>query len=344
MRPTLSWPDIPGRTVGILGLGREGEANLRACRARGIEPVLVDDNPWNRSERVLPTAVGEDFDYWVIEVSSYQAVDMPVSPPVVAVTSLHPDHLPWHCNDPNLYYRDKLSLAAQPGADLTVANGDSALIRGRRALLGPRVRWVCATDDPNATWLTPLHLLGTHNRRNALIARAVMQALGVPEADDPEALATAAVGFGGLESRLQIIGEVSGVTFVDDNLSTNVLSTLAAVEAFPDRRVALIVGGQERGIDYRALGEGLRSRHTPILVLTIPGNGTRIRAMLETANPGPAVTAVDTPDLNAAVRVGYEWARPDGIVLLSPAAASFGHFRNYKERGAVFATAMAACR
>ncbi|MGE3449697.1 MAG: Mur ligase family protein, partial [Microbacteriaceae bacterium] len=275
MRPPLCWADLPGRRVGVLGLGREGEANVRACRARGIEPVLVDDHP--RAEGVLATGdggldallacdvvvktpgvshygpvvtaltvagvpvvgglglwlagvdrsrvacitgtkgkstttaiaghllnrlghralaggnlgvppfdplVGDDYEYWVIEVSSYQAVDVPVSPAVVAVTSLSPDHLPWHRNDPETYYRDKLSLAAQPGAEMTVANGDSSLIRERREQLGPRVQWVHESDEPTATWMEPLGLLGGHNRRNALIAGAVLVALGVPEATD----------------------------------------------------------------------------------------------------------------------------------------------------------------
>lgn len=431
MRPT-SWSELPGRKVGIFGLGREGEASLRACRARGVEPVLVDDRP--RDAGVLATAdgglealldcdvviktpgisryspevakltgagvhvagglglwlagadlrrvvcitgtkgkstttaitghllnglghrtltggnlgvppfdpeVGDDFDYWVVEVSSYQAVDVPVSPPVVAVTSLHPDHLPWHRDDPEVYYRDKLSLAAHPGADLTIANGDSPLIRERRDLLGPRVEWVCSTDDPDATWLEPLQLLGVHNRRNALIARAILRALGVT--DDPAALEKAAAGYGGLPSRLQAVHTLDGVTFVDDGLSTNVLPTLAAVEAFPDRRIALIVGGQDRGIDYRALGEGLRTRHVAVHVVTIPDNGPRIRRELESTVPGPLVTVVDAPDLDAAVRAGYEWARPDGVVLLSPAAPSFGHFRDYRERGAAFTAAARRC-
>ena len=90
-----------------------------------------------------PAAAG-DFDYWVIEVSSYQATDLPCTPPVTAVTSLHPDHLDWH-GGVEQYYRDKLSLCTQPGADLTVANGDSDLLRQHEGLLGPRVEWVSRT-------------------------------------------------------------------------------------------------------------------------------------------------------------------------------------------------------
>ncbi len=287
---------------------------------------------------------GSDFDYWVIEVSSYQAADLSCSPPVVAVTSLHPDHLPWHAGEELVYFRDKLSATSQPGAELTVANGDSALLRQHEHLLGPRVQWVHSADEPDATWIGQLRLLGSHNRRNALIARASLIALGVPEAADDDAMTDAATGFAGLESRLSVLGTIGGVTFVDDNLSTNVLPTLAAVESFADRRVALIVGGRSRGIDYRPLGAGLRARALALRLFTIPDNGRDIGAQVEAAGAGPAVSMQDCDDLRAAVLTGYEWARPDGVVLLSPAAPSFGRFRDYRERGAAFAAAMAECR
>ncbi|MFI5068335.1 MAG: Mur ligase family protein, partial [Streptosporangiales bacterium] len=128
-------------------------------------------------------ATDGDFDYWVIEVSSYQATDLPCSPPVVAVTSLNPDHLDWH-GGVEQYYRDKLSACSQPGAELTVANGDSDLLRERAGLLGPRVEWVREDDEPGAHWMEPLGLPGRHNRRNALIARRCLVALGVPGAGD----------------------------------------------------------------------------------------------------------------------------------------------------------------
>jgi UDP-N-acetylmuramoyl-L-alanine---L-glutamate ligase len=285
------------------------------------------------------------YDYWVIETSSYQATDLACSPPVVAVTSLHPDHLDWH-GGVAAYYRDKLSVCSQPGADLTIANGDSELIRERESLLGARVRWVHAADDPDADWMEPLRLLGAHNRRNALIARACLAALGVPQAADDAALRDAAKGFEHLSHRLQPIGTVDGVTFVDDSLSTNVLPTLAAMDAFPGRRVALIFGGHDRGIDYAPLAAGLAPREAPTLVLALPDSGPRIQAVIEAGlaadGHGPLeVMACD--DLDAAVRAGFDWARPDGIVLLSPAAPSFGAFRNYRDRGEAFARAMKAC-
>src|ERR1700723_358285 len=268
-----------------------------------------------------------DFDYWVIEVSSYQATDLPCTPPVTAVTSLHPDHLDWH-GGVEQYYRDKLSMCTQPGADLTVANGDSDLLRQREALLGPRVQWVSENDDPDADWMAPLGLLGRHNRRNALIARRCLAALGVPEAGDnadsadgvtDAALRAAAAGYQRLPSRLTPIGTIAGVPFVDDSLSTNVLPTLAALDAFPGRRIALIVGGQDRGIDYAPLAAGVSGRESPTYVLTLPDSGQRISAAFAaTGTRGEAFAGVtDCQDLETAVAAAFAWARPDGIVLLS---------------------------
>ena len=309
---------------------------LRRWGYRCLVGGNIGEPPWD------PEQAGTRVQYWIIETSSYQATDLACAPPVVAVTSLHPDHLDWH-GDVETYYRDKLSVCTQPGADLTIANGDSDLLRERAALLGPRVKWVHASDDPAASWMTPLGLLGAHNRRNALIARACLRALGVPEADDPGALRSAAAGFAGLASRLQVIGKVGGVTFVDDSLSTNVLPTLAAMDSFPGRRVALIAGGHDRGIDYQPLAAGLAARDAPTLVLAVPDSGPRIQAAIEAAGPAK-VDVVACAGLDAAVERGFGWAAPDGVVLLSPAAPSFGRFRNYAERGEAFARAMRACQ
>jgi UDP-N-acetylmuramoyl-L-alanine---L-glutamate ligase len=333
---------------------------------------------------------GTDFDYWVIEVSSYQATDLPCSPPVVAVTSLHPDHLDWH-GGVEQYYRDKLSACSRPGAELTVANGDSDLLRQHAALLGPRIEWVSEHDDPAADWMEPLGLPGRHNRRNALIARRCLIAMGVIAPGQPAAAGAAAAGAGAagaagagaagadgrlraaaagyqpLPSRLTPVGTVSGVTFVDDSLSTNVLPTLAALDAFPGRRVALIVGGHDRGIDYAPLAAALLARDAPTYVLTLPDSGPRIRATLESATkPAPAASpapthiatsapvaslapaetgfagVTDCQDLDSAVTAGFRWAQPDGVVLLSPAAPSFGAFKDYRDRGDAFARAVRA--
>ena len=183
----------------------------------------------------------------------------------------------------------------------------------------------------------------------------------MPGAHNDEVLRKAAVGYQPLPSRLTTIGAVGGVAFVDDSLSTNVLPTLAALDAFPGRRIALIVGGHDRGIDYAPLAAGILTRQAPTCVLTLPDSGPRIRAEIETAQAAAttrataqaqaaaqaqaqtgvaATTVTDCADLEAAVATGFGWARPDGIVLLSPAAPSFGRFRDYRDRSEAFARAM----
>src|SRR5205823_8804500 len=114
-----------------------------------------------------------------------------------------------------------------------------------------------------------------------------LAALGVPGAADATALHRAAAGYRPLPSRLTPAGTVGGVRFVDDSLSTNVLPTLAALDAFPGRRIALIVGGHDRGIDYAPLAAGVVAREAPTYVLTLPDSGPRIRTQLEAATPAP---------------------------------------------------------
>jgi UDP-N-acetylmuramoylalanine--D-glutamate ligase len=280
----------------------------------------------------------QDADYWVIETSSYQATDLRVAPRVVAVTSLHPDHLNWH-GDLATYYRDKLSLCTLPGAEVTVSNAEDPVVQDHRSQLGEHVHWVPDPALPTG-WASRLPLLGRHNALNAFLAQAVLAELGIAEAADDDALARAAEGFEPLASRLQVIGSIDGVTFVDDSLSTNVLPTLAALDAFPDRRVALIAGGFDRGVDYAPLAAGVARRRAPLLVLGVPASGPRIIEILQAAELGSMVETRVTESVDEATRLGYEWAEPEGVVLLSPAAPSFGLFRDYRERAAAFAAAM----
>ncbi len=283
-------------------------------------------------------AVPTDFDLWVIETSSYQATDLGVTPPVVGVTSLNPDHLDWH-RSVDAYYRDKLSLTSQPGARLTVC-GDDELLRARRSLLGPEVRWVTAAEGES--WAGALGLVGRHNTMNAAVAAAVLEAAGVPGADDPRLLATAGSEFPPLDSRLRLAATVAGVEFYDDSLSTNVLPTIAAVDSFPGRPVAVLVGGFDRGIDYAPLAEHLAARAAPTLALTLPDCGDRIAEAIR-ATTSSEVEVIGCEDVEDAVCRGFGWMESwpaPGVVLLSPAAPSFGRFGDYRERARAFTDAI----
>lgn len=431
MQRSLTWPDLAGRRVGLYGLGVEGHANLRACRALGLAPALVDDHPQPGLPGSLTTAdggldalatcdvvivspgisiysepvtalrdrgvqivgglglwlagadldkvicitgtkgksttaaltahllnewghrclvggnigtapwdpeCGDDYDFWVVEVSSYQATSATVAPPVVVVTSLNPDHLPWH-GDVETYYRDKLSLCTRPGARVTVANADSAELVEHADLLGPTVRWVSSDAVADEPWVASVPLIGQHNQRNAVLAAIALREAGIAEASDADALARASATFQPLAHRLTLVDTIDGVRFIDDGLATNVLPTIAALESLPGERVALIVGGHDRGIDYRPLGAYLRDADAEVLVLTTPAVGARIASEVAESLPGTRSAVQECADLDEAVAAGFTWARPGGIVLLSPAAPSFGVYRDYKDRSDAFARA-----
>lgn len=285
----------------------------------------------------------DEVDLWVIEASSYQVCDLQVGPEVVALTSLSPDHLPWHGSE-DRYYADKLSLATLTGVRVAVASAASPLLRERAARLGDRVRWV-GDDEYGTAWAEPLGLRGTHNLANACVARAALEEMGVGAGAEDAAWRAAAEGFEGLEARLETVAVIDGVEFVDDGLSTNVLPTISAVEAFGDRPVALVCGGFDRGIDYEPLGRALAARGAPTLAVTAYSTGPAIAAACRNAiaervagdSGDGGLEIVECADLGEQVRAAFEWARSrGGVVLLSPAAASFDAFDDYRHKGRVF--------
>ena len=160
----------------------------------------------------------------------------------------------------------------------------------------------------------------------------------------------AAASFEGLPSRCYSVGHIGPVEFVDDSLSTNALPAQAALEAYGERPVALLVGGHDRGLDYAPLGQAVARRTVPTLVVTMPTNGPRIgSAIREVA--GNAAEVIDAASLEDAVAVAWAWARSagnevgggtgDAVVLLSPAAPSFGEYTDYRERARAFVDAAA---
>ena len=302
-------------------------------RAKAVGNIGVP--PWDPDDRT-------DAEYLIIETSSFQVPDLDTAPPVVAVTSLSPDHLDWH-GSVERYYADKLSLCTKPGVKTAVADGSDENLRANTTLLGPHVRWIDdAIVERDRKWSAALGLPGAHNARNASVGRAVLMAMGVPGAEDDDKMRAAAHGFLGLPSRCHSIGHIGPVEFVDDSLSTNVLPTRAALLAFADRPVALLVGGHDRGLDYAPLGTAVAARQAPTLVVTMPDNGPRIGDAVRHA-AGDRASVADAANLDDAVAHAYSWAESEGggVVLLSPAAPSFGQFVDYRARATAFATAAA---
>ncbi len=284
----------------------------------------------NIGRPLFDAALPSDLDAIVVETSSFQALDIADAPGIVVVTSLATDHVDWH-GSIEQYHVDKLSLTSLPDAQLTVAQRLSPALQQRADLLGGDVRW---SNGLAKSWAAPLVLVGDHNLANAELARLAALAFGVEQASDEEALSIAAQGFEPLPGRLSAVGTLGDVRFIDDSLATNVLPTLTALEALQGERLAILIGGYDRGVDYTELIEALAHRDSPTLVLGLPDSGERLCEAIGRITTHTSVTLA--PDIGSGVDAAYAWAKPTGIVLLSPAAPSFSQFANWKERSDAF--------
>lgn len=264
---------------------------------------------------------------FVHELSSYMLQDMTTSPHIAVVTSFFPDHLDYH-GSIEAYHGAKKHIALfQREDDLVFFNADSP---GAAAIAaeGPGRKIPVHTDDCPVD-LAKTALIGDHNRENLALAWRAAECLGVPKA----AAVAAAEAFAPLPHRLQPLGEVAGLRWVDDAISTTPESAVAALDALGDDVKTIILGGQDRGVDFTPLAERLRGSSVSTALL-FPGSGPRIRAAIEAA--GTDIESIDVASMEEAVRVAREKTPPGGIVLLSTASPSYGMFKNFEEKGRTF--------
>ncbi len=179
------------------------------------------------------------------------------------------------------------------------------------------------------------------------MALGVLAALGVDVLAQRETLAEAVAGFEPLPYRLAPIEDPAGVLFVDDPLATTPQATIAAIEAFEGRPLTVLVGGNDRGMDYAPLRDFFAARtatpgtvvQPPLVVIGMPDSGPRILAALAGV---AGIELVAGSDLADAVRLAREVTPAGGVVLLSPAAPSYGRFANFEHRSAAYREAIAA--
>ena len=270
----------------------------------------------------------------VVETSSFQATDVAHSPGVTVVTSLGEDHVDWH-GSVERYRADKLSLTRQRGARHTIL-ANTTQLREHREQIGGEVTWMTEEFGPLAA---ALGLPGRHGASNAAVAVGALRAAGVAGSDDEARLLAAAEGYEPLQGRFHEIAQHGGVRFIDDSLATNPLPTIAAIDALVGARLALLVGGHDRGVAYDELVAEVAGREGATLVVTLPDNGPAIGGMLR---PHTHVAVLDASNVDEAVRLALGWLGGSGILLLSPAAPSFSQFRSWKERSDAFAVAVEA--
>jgi UDP-N-acetylmuramoylalanine--D-glutamate ligase len=249
----------------------------------------------------------------VCEVSSFQAEDSETFAPDTAVLlNVTEDHLDRHGTFEA--YRDaKLRVFANqtPEQVAVVPPGVEVPGTARRVEFG---------ELPLPA--EEIRLRGAHNLENAMAASAAAMATGVPK----EALAAALRSFPGAPHRLEEVGSVGGVLYVNDSKATNVSSAVRGIEAF-DGGVHVILGGSLKGGGFEGLRDAVASRC--VAAYLIGEAAERLEQDL-----AGTVPLHRSGDLATAVRDAA--AEPGEVVLLSPACASFDQFRDYEERGEAF--------
>lgn len=345
----------PARVLGVTGSdGKTTTTTLTALFLRAEQErrgsavrVFVGGNI---GEPLLPHV--EDMtanDFAVVELSSFQLMDMRVGPERAAVTNLSPNHLNWHTDmeeyieaKSNIFRArgnsllvtnaengDCLRLAAECGVPVTLFSSEKSsseefpLVASRTVYVHDGM--ICLSEKPILA-TSDILLPGRHNLENYMTAIGLTAGLV-----SPEAVRRVATSFRGVAHRLERVAVKNGVTFINSSIDSSPTRTMAALSAL-DGKPIVICGGRDKHVPFDDLARVLNDRAKAV-VLTGEAAGL-IGAALEAV--GATVPVYTEPEFDRAVLRAAESAAAGDTVLLSPACTSFDAFRNFEERGERF--------
>ncbi len=344
----------PCHVIGITGsAGKTTTTALTGamCEAAGMIP-WVGGNIGNPLIADLPHM--RPTDIAVMELSSFQLEIMTASPHVAAILNITPNHLDRHKtmeayieakahildnqlvgdvavlgrDDPNAY-----ALAARVQAELALFSGlvpvdVGAWLVGDRVVCRPRftvpMESICYVDE--------IPLRGAHNVLNVLAACAIAGSAGVP----PEAMREAILRFKPVEHRLEVAGEWQGLTFINDSIATAPERVIAALNAYPDRPIVLLLGGRDKKLPWDDLLRLALRRCRAIITFGEAGLMIAEKAAELRAAMGAAVPLEQVSDLEQAVRLAVRFGEEGDLVLLSPGCTSFDAYEDFEARGRHF--------
>lgn len=289
-------------------------------------------------------------DVIVIELSSFQLMDMDVSPDIAVVTNIYPDHLNVHKSYDEYQEAKKNIFKYQNKKGVVILNKDNDITysfakeaQGKLILFSSKEKlengYIYDRDDETIKFCqdgirrhilkkSDIKLRGIHNYENICAALAATASL-VSVEKQTEAIKA----FNGVEHRLEFVRELDGVKYYNDSIGTSPASTIAGLNAF-DENIILLAGGSDKGLDYKEVGETI-AKKVGTLILTGP-TSEKIEAATVKALNGENVKVCHCKDLEEAVDISRKVARIGDVVLLSPASASFDAFKNFAERGKKF--------
>ena len=349
----LAWRWVKGPVIAITGTkGKSTTTTLigRMLRADG-RTVLVGGNIGVPLSAQVDESTTDTTH--VIEASSFQLETTSTFRPSIALwLNFADDHLDRHPSVEAYAAAKARIFANQRAEDWAVLNADDATVvahapttAAQKVYFSPSGRvhdgfmvdgeWIVrrtstvggAPASPAIEPFVPIaavELTGRHMLGNVVAATAVASIAGV----SPRAMVDGLRGFRGLAHVMEPVGEIDGVRFVNDSKATNVEAARRSIESF-ERNVVALIGGKYKGGDLRELAEPLAARGRAVVAIG------EAAPLVRDALAG-VVPVYEASSMREAVERGYDAAKPDGVVLLAPACASFDWFRDYAERGEVF--------
>jgi len=294
----------------------------------------------------------ENYDYYVLEISSFQLDDIEKFRPNIAVlTNITPDHLDRYNYELQNYVASKFSIAKNQNAtdyfiycaddEITVSNLEKYPTSAKKIPFGYDKEFteggfvkndniiININQNQFTMSIQELGLSGRHNVYNSLAAGIVANVYGLRKEQIRESLAD----FKSLEHRMESVAKVRNIEFINDSKATNVNSTWYALESMT-KPVIWIAGGIDKGNDYSVMESLVKKKVKGMICLGV--DNTKLHSAF-----GKMVDImVNVSNMNDAVRMAYQLGNPGDCVLLSPACASFDLFENYEDRGKKFKEAV----
>jgi len=291
-------------------------------------------------------------DVVILEMSSFQLMDMDISPDVSLVTNLYPDHLNIHRSYEEYQEAKKNIFKYQNENGIVVLNYDNNITslfakeaNGKVIFFSSKEKlqdgYIYDNTDENIKYCkdgirrhlvnrNQIKLRGVHNYENICAALAVTSSFV-----DTEVAINAIKEFNGVEHRLEFVKEIDGVKYYNDSIGTSPASTIAGLNAF-DENIILLAGGSDKGLDYKEVGEAI-AKKVGTLILCGP-TAQKIEEATKNAlvKQGKVMPIYHTNNLQESVKLAKEKSNSGDVVLLSPASASFDAFKNFVERGEKF--------
>ncbi len=263
---------------------------------------------------------------WVVlELSSFQLEDLQFSPHIAVITNIYPEHLkPADPLNPNFHANLKLYIKAKKNIASHQTANDYLVINKKLKLKAGQGRRLIFTKSTS-----PSNLAGNYNQENVAAAEMVAKILKINSKLTKKAIKN----FKGLEHRLEKVITKQDRTFYDNSFATTPESTILDLESFKSP-IILLAGGADKGADFKNLAKAIKNKVKFLILLK--GSGTiRLKKDLLKIN-FPKNKLAEVASMELAVKTAKKNSAPGDIILLSTGCASFGMFKNYKERGNLF--------